>query len=129
MRLFHPRDRVTFQRDRLIADAKETALGLARAGYAPPRPRTYPLPGDSGRATIEVQLRALEEAHQISAHDRLVGTHLARVLTGGATTPSQPVGEDHLLDLEREAFLSLCGEAKSLERMQHTLTTGKPLRN
>jgi 3-hydroxyacyl-CoA dehydrogenase len=122
-------DGVTFNRDQLIYDAKQVALGLLRAGYRPPRPRLVRLPGPSGYANIRSSLQMMLEAHQILPHDLVVGSALAHVLTGGNTTPTVKLTEQHLLDLEREAFLKLCGERKTLERIQHTLKTGKPLRN
>ena len=71
----------------------------------------------------------MREGGYISEHDAKIGTHLARILTGGALTPGTTMTEQHVLDLEREAFLRLCGERKSLERIHHMLTKGKPLRN
>lgn len=124
-----PRDGISFDRDRLLHDAKQTVLGLARAGYRPPLPRRLRLPGPGGAATLEMMLYGMEQGHRISAHDRLIGRHLARVLTGGTCSPATPVSPQHVLDLEREAFLSLCGEAKTWERMNHMLQHGKPLRN
>jgi 3-hydroxyacyl-CoA dehydrogenase len=122
-------DGVTFNRDHLIHDAKQVALGLARAGYRRPRPRTMRLPGESGYATLRSALQNMRAAHQISDHDVVVGSKLAWVLCGGHVSPTVRVGEQHLLDLEREAFVSLCGEPKSQERMQYMLMNNKPLRN
>ncbi|HEX8951674.1 MAG TPA: 3-hydroxyacyl-CoA dehydrogenase/enoyl-CoA hydratase family protein [Polyangia bacterium] len=129
MGMLSPTDGVSLNRDFLIHDAKETALGLARAGYRPPRRRTMRLPGASGYATIRSMLQMMHEAHQISAHDVVVGSKIAYVLTGGKTAPSVRVTEQHILDLEREGFLSLIGEEKTRERMQYMLQFGKPLRN
>jgi 3-hydroxyacyl-CoA dehydrogenase len=129
MGMLSPTDGVSLNRDFLIADAKQTALGLARAGYRPPRRRTMRLPGASGYATIRSMLQMMHEAHQVSAHDVVVGSKIAYVLTGGATVPSVRVHEQHILDLEREAFLSLIGEEKTRERMQYMLMNNKPLRN
>jgi 3-hydroxyacyl-CoA dehydrogenase len=122
-------DGVTLNRDFLLHDAKQTALGMARAGYRPPRPRSFRLPGPSGYATLRSTLQMMREAHQISDHDVVVGSALAKVLTGGATAPTVRVHEQHVLDLEREAFVSLCGEPKTRERMQYMLMNNKPLRN
>jgi 3-hydroxyacyl-CoA dehydrogenase len=122
-------DQVTLNRDHLIYDAKQTALGLARAGYTPPRRRTFRLPGESGYATLRSSLQMMKEAHQISEHDVKVGSKLAWVLCGGRTVPTVRMTEQHVLDLEREAFLSLCGEPKTQERMQYMLMNNKPLRN
>jgi 3-hydroxyacyl-CoA dehydrogenase len=129
MGMLSPSDGVTLNLDFLLHDAKETALGLARAGYRPPRQRTMRLPGESGYATLRSTLQMMHEAHQISAHDVIVGSKLAWVLCGGKTVPSVRVHEQHILDLEREAFLALCGEEKTRERMQYMLQFGKPLRN
>jgi 3-hydroxyacyl-CoA dehydrogenase len=122
-------DGVTLNRDYLLEDAKQTALGLARAGYTPPRHRTFRLPGESGYATLRSNLQMMKEAHQISEHDVKVGSKLAWVLCGGRTAPTVRVTEQHVLDLEREAFVSLCGEPKTQERMQYMLMNNKPLRN
>ncbi len=122
-------DAVSLNRDHLLYDAKQTVLGLARAGYRAPRPRTFRLPGESGYATLRSALQQMRAAHQISDHDVVVGSKLAWVLCGGRVSPSARVGEQHVLDLEREAFVSLCGEAKTQERMQYMLMNNKPLRN
>lgn len=122
-------DSVSMARETLIADAKALALGLARAGYRPPPPRMIRVIGETGGATLRTALHNLEGAHQISAHDAKIGAHLARVLSGGAVPAGVAVSEQHILDLEREAFLSLCGEPKTRERIQHMLAKNKPLRN
>ncbi len=129
MGMLDERDQVTLNRDYLLEDAKQTALGLARAGYQTPRRRTFRLPGESGYATIRSSLQMMKEAQQVSAHDVIVGSKLAWVLCGGRTSPAMRVTEQHVLDLEREAFLSLCGEEKTRERMQYMLMNNKPLRN
>ncbi|MCP4547732.1 MAG: 3-hydroxyacyl-CoA dehydrogenase [bacterium] len=123
-------DDVTMNRDRQISDAKATVLGLANAGFDPGSPRMdIPVAGRAGRAVLEAGLFNMLEGNFISAHDRLIGLKLAHVLCGGDLSGTQNVSEQYLLDLEREAFLSLLGERKTLERMQHMLKTGKPLRN
>ncbi len=122
-------DQVSLNKDHLLHDAKETVLGLARAGYRKPRPRTFRLPGESGYATIRSALQQMKAAHQISDHDVVVGSKLAWVLCGGRVSTATRVTEQYVLDLEREAFVSLCGEPKTQERMQHMLMAGKPLRN
>jgi 3-hydroxyacyl-CoA dehydrogenase len=116
-------------RETLIADAKQLALGLARAGYRPPPPRRIRVIGEGGQATLRQALINLQGAHQISAHDAVVSGHLARVLSGGAVPAGAAVSEQHMLDLEREAFLSLCGEPKTRDRIQYMLEKSKPLRN
>ncbi len=123
-------DRITMNRERLLSDAKELALGLASAGYAPPAPRTdIPAPGENVLATLRTGVRMMREGQFISDHDVKVANKVAHVLCGGKLTPGTPVSEQYLLDLEREAFLSLAGEKKTQERIAYTLKTGKPLRN
>jgi 3-hydroxyacyl-CoA dehydrogenase len=124
-----PRDGITLNRDFLLSDAKARVIGMAESGYRPPRPTNFRLPGASGRATIDMMLYDMEVNGQISAYDRKIGRVLARVLTGGDTSPGALVSEERLLELELEGFLSLCGEEKSRERMMAMLQTGKPLRN
>jgi 3-hydroxyacyl-CoA dehydrogenase len=123
-------DRITMNRDRLIADAKELALERAREGYQRPTPRTaIAVGGESLRAALELGIHLAWRAGRISDHDKVVGRALANILAGGSLPHQTTVSEQYLLDLEREAFLKLCGERKTLERIQHTLKTGKPLRN
>jgi 3-hydroxyacyl-CoA dehydrogenase len=129
MLYLRPTDRIVLSRDRLTYEAKQTVLHLAAEGYRPPRRRKLRLPGESGFATARSMLYNLRAANQITDHDVTVGTKLAWVMMGGKTSPAVPVTEEYLHDLEREAFLSLCGEAKTQDRMQALLMTGKPLRN
>jgi 3-hydroxyacyl-CoA dehydrogenase len=122
-------DSVSMARETLIADAKQLALGLARAGYRPPPPRRIRVIGESGAATLRSAIRNLAGVHQITEHDAKIGAGLARILSGGNVPAGAAVSEQSILDLEREVFLSLCGEQKTRDRIQHMLTTGKPLRN
>ncbi len=122
-------DSVSMARETVIADAKDLVLGQARAGYRPPPPRRIRVVGEAGAATFRSLLRNLAGAHQISEHDAKISNHLGRILSGGSVPAGSSVSEQHILDLEREAFLSLCGEPKTHERIQHMLTTSKPLRN
>ena len=123
-------DRVTMNRERVMSDAKSRARELARSGYQPPQRRqAIPVGGDSVRAGLELGVHLAWRAGYISDHDALIGRTLANILSGGALPHATTVSEQHLLDLEREAFLALCGETKTLERMSHTLKTGKTLRN
>ena len=122
-------DSVSMARETLIADAKATALGMARAGYRPPPPRRIRVMGEGGQATLKQALINLLGAHQITAHDAVVSGHLARALSGGSVPAGATVSEQHILDLEREGFLSLCGEPKTRDRIQHMLQKSKPLRN
>ena len=125
-----PADRITMNRDRLLLDAKTLASDLAQAGYTPPQPRTnIPAPGTAALATLETGVFLMGEAGFASEHDQKVARWTAYILAGGRVTPGVPVTEQYLLDLEREAFLSLCGERKTQERIAFTLKTGKPLRN
>jgi 3-hydroxyacyl-CoA dehydrogenase len=120
---------ISMNRDHQLADAKARVLGMANAGFRAPRATTFSLPGKSGAATIDMMLYDMLLNHQISDHDRLIGKKLATVLTGGDTSPANQTSEQTLLDLEREAFLSLCGEVKTQDRIQSMLEKGKPLRN
>jgi 3-hydroxyacyl-CoA dehydrogenase len=124
-----PQDRVTMDPDALIQDAKNLALGLVQAGYAPPRPVTFRVPGPSGRAAIELFVDGLAKGGFATEHDVVVSKRLAHVLCGGDVPSNAVVDEQHILDLEREAFIGLCGEFKTIQRIQHMLQNGKPLRN
>ncbi len=130
MKLLDKRDAITMNRERLIADAKAKALSMIRAGYAAPiAGAEISAPGETVLAMLKMGLFLMREGNYISEHDVKVATHVARVLTGGGVTAGSPLTEQYLLDLEREAFLSLCGEKKTVERIAFTLKTGKPLRN
>jgi 3-hydroxyacyl-CoA dehydrogenase len=123
-------DRITMNRERLLHDAKEFARDVADAGYAAPIERKdIPAPGQSLLATFRTGVRMMREGEYISDHDVKVANKVAHVLCGGEITPGVPVSEQYFLDLEREGFLSLCGERKTQERIAFTLKTGKPLRN
>jgi 3-hydroxyacyl-CoA dehydrogenase len=125
-----PADRITMNRDRLLLDAKAQAATLAETGYVPPQPRTQiPASGATALATLETGIYLMGEAGYASEHDQKVARWAAYILAGGRITPGSLVSEQYLLDLEREAFLSLCGERKTQERIAFTLKTGKPLRN
>jgi 3-hydroxyacyl-CoA dehydrogenase len=130
LRLLRDSDAITMARERLLGDARLEALKLAGQGYtAPLLKKDIPAPGETVLATLELGVHMMREAEYISDHDVTVARHVANVLCGGAVTPGTPLSEQYLLDLEREAFLSLCGEAKTQERIAFTLKTGKPLRN
>jgi len=125
-----PADRVTMNRERLLLDAKTQASALAEPGYTAPQPRTQiPAPGASLLATLETAVFLMGEAGYASEHDQKVARWAAYILAGGHVTAGSLVSEQYLLDLEREAFLSLCGERKTQERIAFTLKNGKPLRN
>ncbi len=120
---------VSFDKARLLAEAKGRAIGLAASGWHPPAPRAYVLPGESGIATLRMMVGTLVEAGQASEHDAKIAVKLAELLCGGVSGASHEVTEAEMLELEREAFVSLCGEPKSQERMQYMLMNNKPLRN
>jgi 3-hydroxyacyl-CoA dehydrogenase len=123
-------DRITMNRERVLSDAKARALELWRAGYEPPVMRTdIPAPGENVLAALKMGVHLMRQGEFISDHEQKLGTKIAEVLCGGNVTPGTPVSEQYLLDLEREAFKSLCGEKKTQERIQFTLKTGKTLRN
>jgi 3-hydroxyacyl-CoA dehydrogenase len=123
-------DRITMNRARLLLDAKAVAATLAEAGYTAPQPRTQiPAPGTGVLALLETAIFLMGEAGYASEHDQKVARWAAYILSGGRVTAGSLVGEQYLLDLELEAFLSLCGERKTQERIAFTLKTGKPLRN
>jgi 3-hydroxyacyl-CoA dehydrogenase len=123
-------DRITRNRSRLLLDAKQTVAMLADQGYVPPTPRgEIPAAGTAALSTLETGIFLMGEAGFASEHDQRVARKAAHVLCGGRVTPGTLVTEQYLLDIEREAFLSLCGERKTQERIAHTLKTGKPLRN
>lgn len=123
-------DEVTINQNRLITDAKRGAIELAEAGYVKPIPRKdIRVLGKSGLGMVYAGANSMYSGNYISEHDKLISQKLGYVLCGGDLSAPSLVSEQYLLDLEREAFLSLCGERKTLERIQAILTTGKPLRN
>jgi 3-hydroxyacyl-CoA dehydrogenase len=123
-------DAVTMNRERVVADAKRTVLARAAAGYQPPVLRqAIPVGGPDVYAALALGVHLARRADRISEHDATIGRHLARILTGGDVRHRTTLSEPQLLDLEREAFLKLAGEPKTLERIGYTLKTGKVLRN
>lgn len=122
-------DGVTMNRERLISDAKSVALGRVRDGYSAPQRRDLQVGGEGVRAALELGVHLASRAGRLSDHDVLVGRKLAWVLAGGSLPHASRVTESYMLDLEREAFLSLCGEPGTHARIAYTLKTGKPLRN
>jgi 3-hydroxyacyl-CoA dehydrogenase len=122
-------DGITMNRERLLCDAKAASLALAPA-WAPGQPRQdIPVAGEAGYALLDLGVKLAREGGYISEYDAVVGEKLAYVLSGGKLTGTQHVSEQYLLDLEREAFLSLCGNRQTQERMQYMLKNGKALRN
>ena len=123
-------DGVTMNRERLIADAKAVVLNRVRDGYRAPAPRTaIRVGGEDARAPLDLGIHLAWRGGRISDHDAVIARKIARIMTGGDLPHATTVTEQHLLDLEREAFVSLCGEPRTLERIRHTLKTGKTLRN
>lgn len=121
-------DGITMNRNRVIADAKKRVLTMADA-YVPPAPRTVKVLGEAAYANLCMAAWTMAEAKQITEYELHLAKTLAKILAGGTQNYVMEVPESYLLELEREAFLSLCGEKKTQERIMHTLTTGKPLRN
>ncbi|MGB5013626.1 MAG: enoyl-CoA hydratase/isomerase family protein, partial [Pyrinomonadaceae bacterium] len=123
-------DAISMNGDRLIQDAKQEVLNLASAGYVQPVERTdITVLGESLEAALKLALHMMKQGGFISDHDQLIGQKLAHVMAGGTINHKTQVSERYLLDLEREAFVSLCGERKTQERIAAMLKTGKPLRN
>ncbi|MBT1706023.1 3-hydroxyacyl-CoA dehydrogenase/enoyl-CoA hydratase family protein [Chryseosolibacter indicus] len=123
-------DRISVNRDRQIADAKEAVIELYEAGYSMPQEATnIKVQGRAGLALVMAGVNGMRMGKYISEHDAKIALKIANVMCGGDLTAPQEVSERYLLDLEREAFVSLCGEKKTLERIQSILTGGKPLRN
>ncbi len=123
-------DKIVMNRDHLIYEAKKMVLGMAEAGYKQPLEADWlVLPGKDAYSTIEMALYNMRMGEFISDYDKHIALKLAKVLTGGDIEPNSVVSEQYVLDLEREAFMSLVGEEKTIARMQSLLTTGKPLRN
>jgi 3-hydroxyacyl-CoA dehydrogenase len=127
--LLHRSDPVSINPERLIFDATALALALV-PNYSPGVPRSdIKVAGESAYALMKLGAWSAREGHFISDYDLIIAEKLAHVLSGGGRPGQQNVSEQYLLDLEREAFLSLCGNRKTQERMQYMLKTGKPLRN
>jgi 3-hydroxyacyl-CoA dehydrogenase len=124
-----PSDSIAMNRERQVADAKQAALAMVRAGYHPPAPAEIRVLGEGFLAGAKLAIHMLVRGEYASEHDAVVARKLGWILAGGGITAPQTVSEQYVLDLEREAFVSLCGERKTQERIAYTLKTGKPLRN
>ncbi len=124
-----PTDIISVNRDFLTYDAKNTVLGMLKQGWQPPEEKPITVTGKQGMGALKVGLKVFEWGNYISEHDMLIGEKVAYALTGGYIEPKTKVSEQYLLDVEREKFLELCATEKTQERIQHLLTTGKPLRN
>lgn len=130
MHILHKTDGITMNRERVVFDAKAEVMRFVRAAYSAPLTKSdIPAPGSAVLATLKLGIYLMREGEFISDHDVKVANHVAHILAGGNVVPGIPISEDYLLDLEREAFLSLCGEPKTVERIAYTLKTGKALRN
>lgn len=128
--LVEGRDRISMNKRRLIADAKETAIALAETGYQmPTKEKDIKVLGKQALAAFKIGAHQMLEGNYISEYEKEMVNKLGYVMAGGDLSEPAWVSEQYLLDLEREAFLSLCGQKKTLERIQHLLKTGKPLRN
>jgi len=122
-------DRITLNPDAVLADAKADVLAMVQMGYQPPIPRTVPVPGSTGIAALKVGVHGMRQGGYLSEYDEHLGTVLAAVLCGGDVPAGTMLSEQDFLDLEREAFVGLCKEQRTIERILHMLETGKPLRN
>jgi 3-hydroxyacyl-CoA dehydrogenase len=129
MGLLTAADRVVMNRDHLLAEAKKEVLHMASSGYRPPAPEKLYAAGRDALAGLRVGIYMMKEAKYITEYEHVIAGKLAYILTGGELSQPAWVDEQVFLDLEREAFLSLCGEEKTQARLYHMLETGKPLRN
>jgi 3-hydroxyacyl-CoA dehydrogenase len=128
MGFLSPNDGITMNRDRLLSDAKKLLIEIS-VGYTPPEPRTYSLPGKSGKAALQLAVNDLALAGKVTPHDIIVTNALAEILTGGDTDITELLEEDDILSMERETISMLAKNTDTLDRMQHMLEKGKPLRN
>lgn len=129
LKYFRHGDGVSFDRARHVYEAKQKAIGMARSGYHPQAKRSYKLLGERGIALFTMMVDTLVAGGFATEHDHLIAKKVATVLCGGVDGHTKKVTEQEILDLEREAFISLCGEKKSIDRMQYMLMNNKPLRN
>ncbi|HOC92000.1 MAG TPA: 3-hydroxyacyl-CoA dehydrogenase NAD-binding domain-containing protein [bacterium] len=128
--IFRPTDHITVNRDYLLSDAKQMVLGMVKAGYTPKSPRKdIRMIGSQYYAAFKNAVWTMRQGNYISEHDALITDWVAKILTGGDIPGSSVVDEQYVLDLEREAFVSLCGTEKTQDRMQYMLQNNKPLRN
>lgn len=123
------KDGISINHDHQLYHAKQAVLALSMVGFVPPALKKIRVVGEPGFAVLKSGIYQMKMGGYITEHDELIAKKLAHVLSGGSIRRDSLVTEQYLLDLEREAFLSLCGEPKSQARMQHMLTKGKPLRN
>ncbi len=128
MLILNEKSRITMNRRRVLADAKELCINLSQ-NYAPPEPQTIRLPGASGKAALMMALEGYREHGKATAHDMVVGEALATVLSGGDTDLTREMTEQDILDLEHDVFMRIVKTPGSLARLEHMLETNKPLRN
>ncbi|MGN7469475.1 3-hydroxyacyl-CoA dehydrogenase NAD-binding domain-containing protein [Brevibacillus sp. SAFN-007a] len=124
-----PTDRISVNADHLLYDAKQLVLAMDKEGYTPPRPRKVRVIGETGYANLRQNIYAMKKSGYISEHDELIASKIAYVLSGGNVPAGTEVTESYILELEKQAFLSLIKTPKTQQRMQHMLTKNKPLRN
>jgi 3-hydroxyacyl-CoA dehydrogenase len=129
MGILNPQDRVIFNRDHLLTEAKKEVLHMIATGYTPPAPELIYAAGRDYLGALRVGTFMFAEGNYITEYDRHIANKLAYIICGGELSRPAWVSEQYILDLEREAFLSLCGEEKTQARMWHILQAGKPLRN
>lgn len=129
LRYLLPSDGITLHKDHHLYEAKQKALGMAKAGYRRPQPRIIKAAGIDAAKSIKMQVWGMVQGGYASEHDMLIAEKVLHIVTGGNVAPGTELTEQHYLDLEREAFLSLCGTEKSQARMQSMLMNNKPLRN
>jgi 3-hydroxyacyl-CoA dehydrogenase len=129
MSILGPQDRVVMNKDHLLTEAKKEVLSMVAAGYRPPAPEMIYAPGQDMYGAMKIGAWQFKEGKYITEYDAQIATKLAHVMAGGCLTKPQWVSEQYILDLEREAFLSLCGEEKTQERIWSFLQTGRPARN
>jgi len=129
MGIFGPQDRIVLNRDHLLTEAKKEALHLAESGYAPPAPELIYAAGRDMAGALQIGAWSFAQGKYITEFELVIAKKLIHVMTGGGLTKPQWVSEQYTLDLEREAFLSLCGEEKTVERMWSFFETGRPVRN
>ena len=127
--VFTQEDGITMNRDRLLADAKARALAMVDSGFTSPEPVEFRLPGPSGATAFHMGLDDYKAKGIASDYDMVVGAELAIILSGGASDPTETLGEDDILKMEQESFMKLLKNQKTLARIEHMLNTGKPLRN
>ena len=128
MMILNDKASITMNRNRVLADAKKKALELV-PNYKPPVTYSISLPGKTARTAIEMNLRELEKTNQATPYDMVVSRAVAFVITGGDTDITKEITEQQFIDLEREAFVELVKNKGTLDRIEHMLETGKPLRN